>query len=68
MKGGEGGGEAALDDSHTGKSPWSGLWLEHRMTFLREIRLGSLGESLSHRSSMAGLDDQKQSMVFRALL
>ena len=26
-------------------------------------RLGSLGESLSHRSSTAGLDDQRQSMV-----
>jgi hypothetical protein len=29
----------------------------------REARCGSLGESLSHWSSMAGLDEQRQSMV-----
>jgi hypothetical protein len=31
--------------------------------FCREVRHGSLGENLSHRSSMAGLDEQRQSMV-----
>jgi hypothetical protein len=30
---------------------------------LKEVRLGWLGESLSHRSSMTGLDEQRQSMV-----
>ena len=52
------GGEGALDGSHAGKSPWSGLWLEHRIAFWREVKHGLLGESLSHRSSTAGLDDQ----------
>jgi hypothetical protein len=37
--------------------------LEHRMAFWQEVRGDSLGESLSHRSSMAGLDEQRQSMV-----
>ena len=32
-------------------------------SLLAEVRLGSLGESLSHRSSTAGFDEQKQSMV-----
>ena len=56
-------GEGALDGSHAGESPWSGPWLEHRMAFLREVRGSSLEESLSHRSSTVGLDDQRQSMV-----
>ena len=41
----------------------SGLWLQHRKAFCQEIRHGSLGESLTHRSSTAGLDEQRQSMV-----
>ena len=46
------------------ESPWSGPWLEHRMAFWREIRVCSLlGESLSYRSSIMGLDEQRQSMV-----
>jgi hypothetical protein len=32
-------------------------------SFRQEVRLGSLGEILSHRSSKAGLDKQRQSMV-----
>jgi hypothetical protein len=31
--------------------------------FPQEIRLASLGESISHCSSMGGLDEQRQSMV-----
>jgi hypothetical protein len=57
------GREGALDGSHMGESPWSGPWLEHRMVFWQEARCGSLRESLSHHSSMAGLDEQRQSMV-----
>jgi hypothetical protein len=34
-----------------------------RKAFWWEVRRGSLGESLSHRSSTAGLDEQRQSMV-----
>jgi hypothetical protein len=33
------------------------------MAFWREVRRGSLGESLSHPSSTVGLDDQRQSRV-----
>jgi hypothetical protein len=33
------------------------------MAFWQEIRHGTLGESPSHHSSTAGLDDQRQSMV-----
>jgi hypothetical protein len=62
-KGRRGQEERALDSSHVSKSPWSGLWLEHRKAFLLEVRHGSLGESLSRRSSTAGLDEQRQSMV-----
>jgi hypothetical protein len=59
-KGGEGRGY---------ERPWSGPWLEHRKAFWREVRRGSLGESLFHLSSSAGLDEQRQSMYgFRALL
>jgi hypothetical protein len=39
------------------------VWLEHRKAFWWEVRSGSLGESLFHCSSMAGLDEQRQSMV-----
>jgi hypothetical protein len=49
--------------SHMGESPWSGQWLACRKAFQQEVRHGSLGENLSHRSSMAGLDEQRQSMV-----
>jgi hypothetical protein len=41
----------------------SGPWLEHSKAFQWEVRRSSLGESLSHRLSMVGLDKQKQSMV-----
>jgi hypothetical protein len=41
----------------------TGLGLERRKAFQQEVRHSSLGESLSHRLSMAGLDDQRQSMV-----
>ena len=51
MRRGEGRGEGALDGSHMGKNPLSGLWLEHRMAFWQELRHGSLGKSLSHCSS-----------------
>jgi hypothetical protein len=59
MKGGEGRWRWMVP---IGESPWSGPWLEHRMAFW-QVRLGSLGESPSHHSSMAGLDDQRWSMV-----
>lgn len=58
-------GKGALDGSHAGESPSSGLWLEHRMAFWWEVRRGSLGESLSHHSSTVGLDGQRQSMVLK---
>ena len=48
-----------LGGSHEDKSPW----LEHRKAFWWKVRCGSLGESLSHHSSKAGLDEQRQSMV-----
>jgi hypothetical protein len=63
MKVGEGRGEGVLDGSHVGKSPCSGLWLDYRMAFWWEVIHCSLGESLSHHSSTAGLHDQRQSMV-----
>ena len=62
LKRGEGRRRGTLGGFHVSESPWSGLWLEHRKTFWREVRCGSLGESLSHRSSTAGLE-QRQSMV-----
>ena len=43
--------------------PCSSPWLERRKSFHREVRIGSLGESLSHHSSTAGLYEQKQSIV-----
>jgi hypothetical protein len=46
-----------------GESPWSYPWLKCKKAFQQEIRHGSLGESLSHCSSMVGLDEQRQSMV-----
>ena len=39
------------------------LWLEHRKAFHREVKSGSLEESLSHHPSTEGLDEQRQSMV-----
>jgi hypothetical protein len=57
------GGEGALSGSHAGESPWSSPWLEHRRAFWWEVRLGSLGKSLSHHSSTIVLDEQRQSMV-----
>jgi hypothetical protein len=38
-------------------------WLQCRKAFWQEVRHGSLGESLSHLSSKAGLDGHRQSMV-----
>ena len=46
-----------------GKSPWSSLWLEQRKAFWLEVRCCSLEESLSHCSSTACLDEQRQSIV-----
>ena len=57
------GREGVLGSSHAGESPLSSPWLECRKAFWWEVRRGSLGESLSHPSSMAGLDEQRQSMV-----
>jgi hypothetical protein len=57
------GRDGALGGSHAGESPWSSLWLECREAYQWEVRHGSLGESLSHHSSTAGLDEQRQSMV-----
>ena len=37
--------------------------MECRKAFCQEVRHSSLGESLSHCSSMAGLDEQRQSMI-----
>jgi hypothetical protein len=47
----------------TGESPWSNLWLQSRKAFWQVVRWCSYGESLSHRSSKGGLDEQRQSMV-----
>jgi hypothetical protein len=52
------GGEGVLDGPHAGENTWSGPWLERR----KASHL-SLGENLSHFSSMVGLDDQRQSVV-----
>jgi hypothetical protein len=57
-----------LDGFHVGESPWSGPWLDHRKTFWWVVRRGSLGESLFHRSGMAGLDGAETVYGFRALL
>jgi hypothetical protein len=38
-------------------------WLLHRKASWQEVRHSSLRESLSHRSSTAGLDGQRQSMI-----
>jgi hypothetical protein len=43
--------------------PSGRLWLQHRKVFWREVRRGLLGESVSHHSSTAGLDEQRQSIV-----
>lgn len=58
LKGERAGGEDGLGGSHAGESLWFSLWLERK-----EVRLGSLRESLSHHSSMAGLDEQRQFMI-----
>jgi hypothetical protein len=39
------------------------LWLECRKAFWWEVRHGLLGESLSHRSSRAVIDEQRQYIV-----
>ena len=55
--------ERGMTGFHTGVSEHSRSWLEHRKAFHGEIRNGSLGESLFHRSSTGGLDEQRHSMV-----
>jgi hypothetical protein len=67
-KGEEGRGQEALGCSHVGESPWSGPWLECKKAFRQEVRLGSLEESLDHRSSMVGLVGQRWSMVLELLV
>jgi hypothetical protein len=54
--------EGELGGSQAAESSWSGQWLEHRKIW-HEVRRGSLGENLLHRSSTVGLDEQSQSMV-----
>jgi hypothetical protein len=49
--------------SHAGECLWSSPCQESRKAFWWEVRHSSLGESLSHHSRMAGLDEQRQSMV-----
>jgi hypothetical protein len=56
------GREGMLGGSQVCESPWSGQWLELRKAFQWEVRCCSLGKSLSHCSSMVGLE-QRQSMV-----
>ena len=56
-------GEGALDSFHVGESPWSGLWLQRRNAFWQKVRYGSLGESLSHHSSTADLDEQRHMVL-----
>ena len=41
----------------------SSPWLECTKAFWREVRRGSLGESLFNCSSTVGLDEQRQSKV-----
>jgi hypothetical protein len=62
-EGRRGQGERALGGSNAGESPWSSLWLDCRKAFWQKVRLSSLEESLTHHSSMVGLDEQRQSMV-----
>ena len=45
------------------ESPGFGPRLERRKAFWREVRHDLLGESLCDHSSMAGLDEHRQSMV-----
>jgi hypothetical protein len=55
LKGEGAGGEGAGWFLHGRESlVWSGGW-NHWEAFLQEIRLGSLGEGLSHHSSMASI-------------
>ena len=63
QKGGEGREKGSTEWFPHGESPWSSPWLERRKAFQWEVRHGSIGESLSHDSSTAGLDEQRQSMV-----
>jgi hypothetical protein len=46
-----------------GENLWSLPWLECRKAFQQEVRFASLGESLFHLLSKAGLGAQRQSMV-----
>ena len=58
------GGEGALGGSHRARD--LGLihgWSAGRPSIRKLDGCGFLGENLSHRSSMAGLDEQRQSMV-----
>jgi hypothetical protein len=57
------GGRGDTGGSHVGESPWSDPWLECWKASRWEVRRGSLGDSLFHCSSTAGLDEQRQSMV-----
>jgi hypothetical protein len=67
MKGGEGRGRGGSGWFPYGREPlvqsWPGLWLERRKAFQWEVRRCSLEESLFHRSSTAGLGEQRQSTV-----
>ena len=63
LEGGEGREIGVLGGSHTGESLWFSPWLECRKAFQQEVRRSSLGESLSHHSSTAGFDEQRQSIV-----
>ena len=57
------GKEGALHGSHLGESPWSGPCLGPSKALGQEVRHCSLGERLSHHSSLAGLDEQRHSMI-----
>ena len=46
-------------------SPVHGYSVGRSSVLCWEVRLGSLGESLSHHSSTVGLDGQRQSMVLK---
>jgi hypothetical protein len=52
-----------LCGSHEGESPWYVNGWETGKPSGRRLRSSSLRKSLSHRSSMAGLDGHRQSMV-----
>ena len=63
QKGGEGREKGSTEWFPHGESPWSSPWLERRKAFQWEVRCSSLEESLFHHPSIAGLDEQRQSMV-----